>query len=180
MTESMTDHHWMQEAIQCARQAEVEGEVPVGAVLVMAGKLIARGWNCPITTHDPTAHAEILALRAAGLALGNYRMPESTLYVTLEPCAMCMTALVNARVARVVFGAADAQRGAAISALQLGEAAFLNHRIALTPFILEDECRRLLTDFFRARRQAGKSVESTTHGSLRIAPLASAPGQDSD
>jgi len=142
----------MRRALDLARQAEGAGEVPVGAVLVKDGEIISEGWNCPITTNDPTAHAEIIALRAGGLALNNYRLVESTLYITLEPCAMCMAAIVHARVKRLVFGAYDPKRGAVCNALRLAEAGFLNHRVEWTGGVLEEECSALLKGFFKSRR----------------------------
>ncbi|MEY4194856.1 MAG: hypothetical protein RLZZ226_1224 [Pseudomonadota bacterium] len=146
------DTHWMRLALNLARKAEAQGEVPVGAVLVQGSRLVATGYNQPITLHDPTAHAEILALRQAGQQLKNYRLLDTTLYVTLEPCAMCMTALVHARVKRLVFGADDPKRGAVISALQLAHADFLNHRVDYQGDILADECSQMLKGFFRAKR----------------------------
>jgi tRNA(adenine34) deaminase len=150
--QTQTDAAWMHHALTLAERAREAGEVPVGAVLVKDGGILGEGWNCPISTHDPTAHAEIVALRAAGLALENYRLVDTTLYVTLEPCAMCMTAIVHARVQRVVFGATDPKRGAAGSALQLADAEFLNHCVELTGGVLGDECGGMLREFFRARR----------------------------
>ncbi|MDD5037567.1 MAG: tRNA adenosine(34) deaminase TadA [Methylococcaceae bacterium] len=147
-----TDETWMRRALELASHAEGLGEVPVGAVLVKEGVCIAEGWNCPISTHDPTAHAEVIALRAAGLALGNYRLVGATLYVTLEPCAMCMTAIVHARIKRLVFGAQDPKRGAVCSALQLAEAEFLNHRVEWIGGVLEEDCSALLREFFRKKR----------------------------
>ena len=138
--------------MQLAKEAEIAGEVPVGAVLVRDDTLIAGGRNCPIETNDPTAHAEILALRAAGIALGNYRLVETTLYVTLEPCVMCMGALNHARVRRIVYGATDPKRGAAGSIMQLADADFLNHRIEVSGGLLADECGAQLREFFRSRR----------------------------
>ena len=151
-TLSAPDVAWMRHALQLADRAQQCGEVPVGAVLVMGDTLIAEGWNCPIATHDPTAHAEIQALRAAGPRLGNYRLLDTTLYVTLEPCVMCMGAISHARVKRVVYGATDPKRGAAGSVLQLADAEFLNHRIEITGGILGDECGNQLRAFFKARR----------------------------
>jgi tRNA(adenine34) deaminase len=142
----------MGRALELARRAEESGEVPVGAVLVKDEVGIAEGWNCPISTHDATAHAEIICLRAGGLALSNYRLVDTTLYVTLEPCAMCMTAIVHARVKRLVFGAYDAKRGAVCGALRLAEAEFLNHSVEWVGGVLEAECSALLRDFFRSRR----------------------------
>lgn len=147
-----SDKPWMRHALELARRAEQAGEVPVGAVLVKDGIAIAEGWNCPVSTNDPTAHAEMIALRAGGLALGNYRLLDSTLYVTLEPCAMCMTAIVHARVKRLVFGAYDPKRGAVCNALRLAEAEFLNHKVEWLGGVLEEECSALLREFFRRRR----------------------------
>ena len=142
----------MRRALSLAMHAEQAGEVPVGAVLVKDGLFLAEGWNCPISTHDPTAHAEIIALRGGGLALNNYRLVGTTLYVTLEPCAMCMAAIVNARVKRLVFGAQDPKRGAVCNALQLAGADFLNHQVEWAGGVLGNECSALLKDFFRLRR----------------------------
>ncbi|MCK5355080.1 MAG: tRNA adenosine(34) deaminase TadA [Methyloprofundus sp.] len=147
-----SDEAWMRHAIRLAQRAEAQGEVPVGAVLVLNDKCIAEGWNTPITDNDPTAHAEIMALRQAGQVLENYRLIDSTLYVTLEPCVMCMGAIAHARVKRLVFGAIDEKRGAVCSALSLANADFLNHRIDWQGEILAETCGDLLRDFFRARR----------------------------
>ena len=146
------DEDWMLRALELAHQAEQAGEVPVGAVLVKDGACIAEGWNCPISTNDPTAHAEIITLRAGGLVLDNYRLVDTTLYVTLEPCAMCMAAIVHARVKRLVFATQDTKRGAVCSALQLADADFLNHKVEWTRGVLEDGCSQLLRDFFRRKR----------------------------
>ena len=143
----------MEQALACAREAEAAGEVPVGAVVVDAtGAVIARAANAPIARHDATAHAEMLALRAAGLVLGNYRLPGCVLYVTLEPCAMCVGALVHARVARIVYGAADPKTGACGSVFDLAASSKMNHRIEVTGGVLADECGALLKRFFAARR----------------------------
>ena len=150
--EDRENRRWMQRALELARHAEAEGEVPVGAVIVHGGACIGEGWNRPIAHHDPTAHAEMLALRQAGLSLLNYRLTGCTLYVTLEPCAMCMTAIVHARIGRLVFGAADPKRGAVCSALSLADADFLNHRVEWQGGVLEEPCSQLLTEFFRKRR----------------------------
>jgi len=150
------DEAWMRHAIRLAQRAEVQGEVPVGAVLIINQQCIAEGWNTPIIDHDPSAHAEIKALRKAGQTLANYRLLNSTLYVTLEPCVMCMGAIAHARVKRVVFGARDEKRGAICSALALADAEFLNHKIEWQGGILSDTCRDLLRDFFRARRKRRK------------------------
>jgi len=143
----------MQQALQLARRAEEEGEVPVGAVLVLGGKVIGEGWNRPIAAHDPTAHAEIQALRAAARNVGNYRLPGTTLYVTLEPCPMCAGAIVHARVARLVFGATDPRSGAAGSVFDLlpSDARF-NHRTECEGGVEAEASASLLKAFFRARR----------------------------
>ncbi len=142
----------MRYAIRLAQRAEQRGEVPIGAIIVKNDQCIAEGWNTPIATHDPTAHAEIMAIRKAGVALQNYRLCDATLYVTLEPCVMCMGAISHARIKRLVFGAFDPKRGAVCNALSLTDASFLNHWVNWTGGTLEEECRELLKDFFRARR----------------------------
>ena len=146
------DEHWMRRALALARNAEDAGEVPVGAVLVRDGEVIGEGWNAPIGRCDPTAHAEIVALRAAASAASNYRLSGSTLYVTIEPCAMCAGALVHARVARLVFAAREPRAGAVASNLELLDAPFLNHRVAWTEGVCEDEAATLMRQFFRRRR----------------------------
>lgn len=147
-----SDEEWMRQAIALAQRAEAHGEVPVGALLVKDGALIAEGWNQPISACDPTAHAEIVALRAAAKSINNYRLIGTTLYVTLEPCAMCVGALVHARVARVVFGASDPKSGAVSSALALGDCEKFNHRITWQGGVLTQECGEPLRTFFRSRR----------------------------
>jgi len=142
----------MRLALDEARRARHLGEVPVGAVLVRNGEVLAMGFNQPIRGTDPTAHAEIVALREAARALGNYRLSETTLYVTLEPCLMCVGALVNARVATVVFGAAEPKFGA-VRSLMNAQALATNHRFAVVEGILEDDCRRLVREFFRYKRE---------------------------
>jgi tRNA(adenine34) deaminase len=153
----MSDEEWLRHAIRLAQRAESQGEVPVGAVLVHDQRCIAEAWNQPIQNNDPTAHAEIIALRKAGQVLNNYRLIDTTLYVTLEPCVMCMGAIAHARVKRLVFGAYDPKRGAVCHALQLSDAAFLNHRVEWTGGILEADCAELLSDFFKARRAQSKA-----------------------
>lgn len=142
----------MQLALALARTAEKLGEVPVGAVVVCAGEVMGQGHNCPVSTRDPTAHAEIAALRQATAKVGNYRLPGSTLYVTIEPCAMCVGAMIHARVARLVFGAREPRAGAVISRELLGEKNWLNHSIEVTEGVLADDCGTLLTEFFARRR----------------------------
>ena len=146
-----THEAYMRLALEEARRAQEAGEVPVGAVLVADGTVVGRGFNRPIGSLDPTAHAEIVALRAAARALANYRLVGVTAYVTLEPCLMCVGALLNARVATVVYGAPEPKWGALCSRVRLDELAF-THRFEVVPAILEDECRSLLVDFFRSRR----------------------------
>jgi tRNA(adenine34) deaminase len=142
----------MRLAIELARRAEADGEVPVGAVVVQGGVVVGEGWNRPIGTHDPTAHAEILALRAAAARAGDYRLGGATLYVTLEPCPMCAAAMAHARIARLVFGAWDPRQGAAGSAFDLVTAPALNHRIDAFGGVLSEECGALLRGFFAGRR----------------------------
>lgn len=142
----------MQHALGLAARAEAEGEVPVGALVVLNDEIIGEGWNRPIASHDPTAHAEILAMRAAAARLGNYRLSGATLYVTLEPCPMCAGAMVHARVARVVYGASDPLAGSAGSAFNLLDSSSLNHRLAITRGVLATECSQQLKAFFQARR----------------------------
>jgi tRNA(adenine34) deaminase len=142
----------MREALAQAREAEARGEVPVGAVVVMDGAIVGRGFNQPIATHDPTAHAEVRALRAAGAALANYRLPGSALYVTIEPCLLCVGAIVQARVSTVVYGAADPKGGAVESILRAAELP-LNHRFAVVSGVLAADCAALLVAFFKSRRE---------------------------
>ncbi len=148
-----TDEAWMQCALDLARAAEAAGEVPVGAVLVRDDQVIGTGANAPIGSCDPTAHAEIQALRAAGRTTGNYRLTGSTLYVTMEPCPMCAGALVNARVSRLVYGAPDPRVGAAGTVFNIVRAPEVNHRVEVTAGVLESACRELLQVFFRQKRR---------------------------
>lgn len=153
MTNEQHDEFWMQQALQLAAQAAAAGEVPVGAVLVRNGEKIAEGWNQPIALNDPTAHAEIVTLRAAAHALGNYRLNDCTLYVTLEPCPMCAGALVHARVKRVVYAAPDDKAGAAGSILQVLRHPQLNHLCQLTSGVLAAAAKAQLNEFFASRRK---------------------------
>ena len=148
----MSDVEWMRQAIGLAGRAEAIGEVPVGALVVRDGKLIGEGWNRPISAHDPTAHAEILALRAAAATVADYRLGGATLYVTLEPCPMCAAAIAHARVARLVFGAWDPRQGAAGSAFNLVASDAMNHRVDALGGVLSEECGALLRGFFAGRR----------------------------
>ena len=146
------DESYLREALQLARESEAAGEVPVGAVVVLDGKIIGRGRNAPISTNDPTAHAEILAIRQAAAAAGNYRLERATLYATLEPCVMCAGALVAARLARLVFGARDLRFGGVRSKFRLADAQLLNHRVEIVEGVLAAECTELVQHFFATRR----------------------------
>jgi tRNA(adenine34) deaminase len=146
------DDAWMTEALALARAARARGEVPVGAIVVKDGAIIGRGGNAPIAASDPTAHAEIAALREAGQALGNYRLPGCELYVTIEPCAMCAGAILHARIARVVFGARDPKTGACGSVIDLFAQPRLNHHASVTGGVRAEDCGKLLSDFFAKRR----------------------------
>lgn len=148
----MDDLTFMGEALDLARQAATLGEVPVGALVVKEGQIVGRGFNQPIGRHDPTAHAEVMALRDAAATLGNYRLPGCTLYVTLEPCVMCVGAIIHARIARVVFGARDPKTGAAGSVVNLFSENRLNHHAEVAEGIRAAECGALLSGFFAARR----------------------------
>jgi tRNA(adenine34) deaminase len=146
------DRRWMEEAIREATAAGARGEVPIGAVVVLGDQQLAGAGNASVAEHDPTGHAEVRVLRAAARAAGNYRLSEATLYVTIEPCVMCMGAALQARVARLVFGCADPKGGAAGSLFDLAGDRRLNHRIAVRAGVAEEECRALLQEFFRSRR----------------------------
>lgn len=155
------DERFMAQAIALAKQAEHNGEVPVGALLVKDGEIIATGFNSCIGQHDPSAHAEMQCLRTAGRVMQNYRLLDSTLYVTLEPCAMCAGVLVHARVKRLVYGAADNKAGAAGSILNIVQHPQLNHQIEVSSGVLADECSALLSNFFRRRRAERKALRLT-------------------
>lgn len=156
------DEYWMQHALTLARRAWDEGEVPVGAVLVLKGDVIGEGWNRPIGRHDPTAHAEIMALRQGGAVLQNYRLLDCTLYVTLEPCVMCAGAMVHSRIGRLVFGARDAKTGAAGSLMDVLAHPGMNHRVEVTEGVLAPACSALLSDFFRERRLQQKALKEAS------------------
>ncbi|MDU2940923.1 MAG: tRNA adenosine(34) deaminase TadA [Enterobacteriaceae bacterium] len=166
---ALSDHelnheHWMRHALTLAQRAWDEGEVPVGAVLVHNNQVIGEGWNRPIGRHDPTAHAEIMALRQGGLVLQNYRLVDTTLYVTLEPCVMCAGAMVHSRIGHLVFGARDAKTGAAGSLMDVLHHPGMNHRVEFTEGVLGEECAALLSDFFRHRRQVKKALKQAEKG----------------
>lgn len=150
--ESEADAHWMRQALAAADEARVRGEVPIGACIVAGDKLLAVGGNRTITDVDPTAHAEMVALRTAASSVGNHRLTDATVYSTIEPCLMCAGALIQARVLRLVYGASDERAGAVESHFQVCDTDFLNHRIEVTAGVLESECREVMQEFFRERR----------------------------
>ncbi|NCF10649.1 MAG: tRNA adenosine(34) deaminase TadA [Gammaproteobacteria bacterium] len=152
MNDRDDDRYWMEHALALAAQGAAAGEVPVGCVVVHEGIAVGEGWNRPIGSHDPSAHAEVVALRAAAAHLGNYRLVDTTLYVTLEPCVMCIGAIVHARVGRLVYGAPDPKTGAVESAFRLLDGDLHNHRVEVTGGLLADASGELLRDFFRVRR----------------------------
>ncbi|MDR6983223.1 tRNA(adenine34) deaminase [Rheinheimera pacifica] len=155
----MTDEDWMRRAIVLAANAEQQGEVPVGAVLVKDGKMIAEGWNQMISLNDPSAHAEMQAIRAASAVMANYRLPDCTLYVTLEPCSMCAGVMVHSRIKRLVFGATDLKTGAAGSVLNLVQHGRFNHQLEVVSGVLAAECAAQLSAFFQRRRQEQKAAK---------------------
>ena len=153
-----SDLEWMSKALQLAKKAGEAGEVPVGAVLVKDGVCVGEGWNQPIGCSDPTAHAEINAIRAAAESLKNYRLPGTTLYVTIEPCTMCIGAILHARVGRLVYGAEEPRAGAVVSQLKLPECSHYNHRLDVVGGVMADRCGSLISDFFRAKRGGSQST----------------------
>lgn len=150
------DLFWMQRALELAKQSEAAGEVPVGAVLTLDDVMIGEGYNRPIQTSDPTAHAEIIALRQGALDVNNYRLPNTTLYVTLEPCVMCFGAIIHARVKRVLYGASDPKTGALHSVFQLACDTRWNHHVMCEGGLLQEQCGQILTEFFRQKRAPKK------------------------
>ena len=155
------DEKYMRRAIELAGQGEQLGEIPVGAVIVCNGEIVGEGFNQPITSHDPTAHAEVVALRAAANHIQNYRVVDSTLYVTLEPCTMCVGALIHARIARLVFGTTEPKAGAVVSQSQLLDASYFNHRMSMHGGVLAETCQHQLSDFFRRRREELKQQKNS-------------------
>jgi tRNA(adenine34) deaminase len=151
---SEVDLHWMRHAIELAKRGQAAGEVPVGAVIIKNNRIIGEGWNQPIGLHDPSAHAEMVALREAGKTLSNYRLLDTTLYVTLEPCVMCAGAIMHARIGRVVYGANDPKAGAAGSVVDIFSNTKLNHHVTVEGGLLSDECGDLLTQFFKSKRNS--------------------------
>ena len=158
-----TDEDWMLYAMSLAAKAEAVGEIPVGAVVVIDNEIVGEGWNQSIMQHDPSAHAEMLAVRAAGARIGNYRMLDATLYVTLEPCAMCAGLLVHARVKRVVFGATDLKTGACGSVMDLARHTTLNHQLQVDGGVLAEQCSQQLSAFFKRRRAEQKALKQAKH-----------------
>ncbi|AWH90110.1 tRNA adenosine(34) deaminase TadA [Limnobaculum parvum] len=159
-----SDEDWMRYALELAERADSEGEIPVGAVLVQDNRVIAEGWNRPIGTHNPTAHAEIMVLQQGGLVLQNYRLLNTTLYVTLEPCVMCAGAMVHSRIQRVVYGASDLKTGAAGSLMDILGHPGMNHHVEVTAGILAEECSARLSDFFKRRREQIKLQKMLRQG----------------
>ena len=153
------DAAWMELALQQAALGAARGEVPVGAVVVLGGEVVGAGFNCPISACDPTAHAEVQALRDAAGRIGNYRLRDASLYVTIEPCSMCAGALVHARIGRLVFGAREPKAGAVISQGRLLDAPYLNHRVQWQEGVLACRCGAAVSEFFAARRRTGKAVK---------------------
>jgi tRNA(adenine34) deaminase len=163
VSERATDEIFMRAALDLAAQAEACGEIPVGAVIVKDGEIVGRGYNHPISAHDPTAHAEIVAMRDAAVRLANYRLSGCDLYVTLEPCAMCAGAMLHARIGRVIYGAPDPKTGACGSVIDLVSDARLNHHAEVTAGVLAVDARAMLQRFFAARRCSGRSVQKPLH-----------------
>ncbi|WP_261466834.1 tRNA adenosine(34) deaminase TadA [Serratia fonticola] len=154
-----SDEYWMRQALSLAQRAQEEGEVPVGALLVLDNQVIGEGWNRPIGRHDPTAHAEIMALRQGGAILQNYRLLNATLYVTLEPCVMCAGAMVHSRIRRLVYGAADEKTGAVGSLVDILRHPGMNHQVEIVSGVLAEECAATLSNFFRMRREQKKALK---------------------
>lgn len=164
MTDQANDERWLAYALTLAQQAEAAGEVPVGAVIVRNNQVLGEGFNQPISTSDPTAHAEIVAIRAASKAIDNYRLIDTTLYVTLEPCTMCVGAIVHARIGRVVYGTTEPKAGVVESRAQLLASEFFNHRVEVSGGVLAASCQHQLSDFFARRRKQKKVLKEQMKG----------------
>lgn len=158
-SQSSSDEHWMQKALQLADRGADQGEVPVGAVVVLDGSIIGRGWNQPISSCDPTAHAEIMALRDAASQMNNYRLPEAELFVTLEPCSMCAGAIVHSRIKRLIYATTEPKAGVVESQQQFFSQPFLNHQLEIVPAVLADVAREQLQTFFKLRRAQIKAAK---------------------
>ncbi len=159
------DEYWMRRALALAEQGGALGEVPVGALIIRAGEVIGEGFNQPISAHDPTAHAEVVALRDAARREQNYRLPETTLYVTLEPCTMCIGALIHARIGRLVYGTTEPKAGVVESRNQLAHTPYYNHLVEVEGGVLMEACQQQLTDFFRQRRAEAKARKGSDSAS---------------
>ncbi|CAM3397729.1 tRNA adenosine(34) deaminase TadA [Yersinia entomophaga] len=170
MSIEYNDEYWMRQALELAQRAQEEGEVPVGAVLVLDNQVIGVGWNRPIIHHDPTAHAEIMALRQGGQALQNYRLLNATLYVTLEPCVMCAGAMVHSRIRRLVYGADDVKTGAAGSLVDILRHPGMNHQVEITSGVLAEACSATLSAFFRQRREQQKALKQARRAAAQNEP----------
>ncbi|CNF17983.1 tRNA-specific adenosine deaminase [Yersinia nurmii] len=170
MSIEYNDEYWMRQALELAQRAQEEGEVPVGAVLVLDNQVIGVGWNRPIVHHDPTAHAEIMALRQGGQALQNYRLLNATLYVTLEPCVMCAGAMVHSRIRRLVYGANDVKTGAAGSLVDILRHPGMNHQVEITSGVLAEACSATLSTFFRQRREQQKALKLARRAAAQNEP----------
>ncbi|WP_338411246.1 tRNA adenosine(34) deaminase TadA [Pseudoalteromonas nigrifaciens] len=168
MNEPFDDNYWMQQALTYAKQAEQLGEIPVGAILVKDNQLVAAGYNRSITDNDPSAHAEMMAVRKGGKGLNNYRLIDCTLYVTLEPCSMCAGLLVHSRIKRLVFGAADAKTGSAGSIMNLLQEPKLNHQVEVLGGVLEGQCATIISDFFKRRRAQIKAAKKAARNSNEL------------
>ncbi|WP_369788886.1 tRNA adenosine(34) deaminase TadA [Rouxiella sp. WC2420] len=180
VTEQYSDQYWMQHAMALAVKAQDAGEVPVGAVLVLGNQVIGEGWNRSIGFHDPTAHAEIMALRQGGLVVQNYRLLDAVLYVTLEPCVMCAGAMVHSRIKRLVYGAADLKTGAAGSLLDILRHPGMNHHLEITSGVMAEACSTQLSDFFRLRRSQQKLLRQARRMAKNCADPASTDPSSAD
>ncbi|WP_416305352.1 tRNA adenosine(34) deaminase TadA [Neptunicella sp. SCSIO 80796] len=178
--QAASDCHWMEYALELARKAAEQGEIPVGAVLIKDGQIVGEGWNQPIGQHDPSAHAEMLAIRQGGDRLKNYRMPDATLYVTLEPCSMCAGLLVHSRISRLVFGAEDPKTGSAGSIMNLLQHDKLNHQVEVTGGVMAAECGEILSAFFRQRRAEKKAAKQAQSSEGLSGADSDGASQDSD